>query len=144
MNLLLRAWLPREKRMLQHDDVSIIEGQVFERYCDENGYIRNTLKPDAILMTSFGLVDRNDKPIYVGDIVKKIAPLSTIISEVVVVDGVMKLKSMEYKRDGTQNDEFPKQLDISVLQSPYQRYEIIGNIYENSVLLLDYPELLEG
>lgn len=145
MNLILRAWLPKEKKMLHHDEVSFTESQVFKRvYDDRTGHKNSFPKDDAVLMFNMGLVDRNGTPIFNGDIVKKIAPLSTIIGEVVVDNGAMILKTRDYWRDGTQNKEFPKQLDISALQSPCQRYEIIGNIYECPVLLLDYPELLEG
>lgn len=110
---------------------------------NEGNWFNLTGQPHTAIMQYIGTVDRNDKPIFDGDIVRKIAPHSTIIGKVVVDDGALILKTRDYKRDGTRNENLPEYLPIIVLQSPYQRYEVIGNIYENPELFLNYPKLLE-
>lgn len=137
MNLILRAWLPKEKRMIQHKEVSIINGEVFERYCDEDGYIRNVLKQDAILMVSLGSQDKNEKFIFNGDVVRRNIPFGKSVSIVAIHGGSFKLECAEYL-DG----EFHSK-GVLPMNTYTEWYEIMGNIYENPVLLMDYPELLE-
>lgn len=144
MILLLRAWLPKEKRMLHHNEISLTEGRVFERiYDDRTGYINSFEKKNAILMISLGLKDRNAVPIFNGDIVKRNSPFGEFIGEAVIHKGVTQFKTCKYGISYSMFNDSVRYQDGYASADVPQEYEKLGNIYENPVLLIDYPELLE-
>ncbi|MEK4025369.1 YopX family protein [Sporosarcina sp. FSL W7-1283] len=138
MKLILRAWLPDRKKMLHHDEISLTEGRVFERIYDPRTGMNSFARDNAVPMISLGAKDRNKKLIYSGDVVKRIIPLGIAIGVVVVHNGVFKLECATYIYESF------KEKNLIPLSTYAQRYEVLGNIYEDPALLKEYSELIES
>ena len=122
-----RAWDSVEKKVVEHFFIT------------DNGLICNMEKPtsdskllipieksELILMQSTGLVDKNGKEVFVGDIIK-------------CTRGCLHEVYIEKEYGGTYCGGMPA-VYLKDLREGYawtEHEEIIGNIYEN-------PELLEG
>ena len=124
-----RAWDSVEKKFVEHFFIT------------DNGLICNMEKPtsdckllipieksELILMQSTGLLDKNNKEIFEGDVVRQVRTQPTTENEVII--GVVTMIEGAWL---IMNDN--EQL-ASYLWSETDENEIIGNIYEN-------PELLE-
>ena len=128
-----RAWLKKEKKMIEPNDILNISFKLGEVVPDFNFKFDKEDYSffDLELMQSTGLFDKNGKEIFDGDILK-----------VKIMSGQSWLETVRY------NDEkamfVSKEVKRKVLESPlYDLFitdlfevEVIGNIYEN-------PELVE-
>ena len=125
MKLKFRAWLKKRQEMDNEiDHISWLEDEL---YCigDEITYMVSA--EDLVLMQSTGLVDKNGKEIFEGDIVRQVRtqPITeneTITGVVTMIEGAWLIM----------ND--CEQL-ASYLWSETDENEIIGNVYENRELL---------
>jgi len=116
--------MPEEIKIRCWDGVGNHGMQYFESLQEIADYYRGHKYQAEMLFT--GLVDKNGKEIWEGDILVKFCPCCskdltgefTEIKEMIFKDGKFVLKDANYHYD-------------------LNRYEVIGNIYEN-------PELLEN
>ena len=139
---LFRAWSKKENKMFQ---VMVVEAFADGSFYHKNEHLKvglldniegqSKLAPDVIrfvpyseveLMQCTGLKDKNGKLIYEGDIVKN-------------EDSVLAIT--EPKRTGCGcHDGWGYSLPNDEDESPFEGYEIIGNIYESPELLAtSYP-----
>lgn len=130
MILKYRAWDKHEQKMFTNDELIIWNGNVYAN--DSKKLTCNNLKgwsiDDEYLMQSTGLVDKNGKEIFEGDVVRQVRTQPTTENEIII--GVVTMIEGAWL---IMND--CEQL-ASKLWSETDENEIIGNIYEN-------PELLE-
>lgn len=101
------------------------------QYKDEVGVSRFIKFKNAILMQSTGLLDKNDKEIFEGDVVKNGKNVMCMKRHDTLGFYVEQKGEVQFIADGMDLEEFEedaKEIADSI--------EIIGNIYEN-------PELLE-
>lgn len=146
MKLILRAWLPDEKKMLHHDEITLTEGEVYKRiYNKHTGHMNSFRVTNAILMMCIGLKDKqDDKLVFEGDIIefhhidedyknRETTPIVWLGEE---WNNPIYFTDEEYiKKDCN------KHVCLSeIFNSGYYKYEIIGNIYENSELLPEKQE----
>ena len=129
-----RAWIKTEKRMIETDDLLDIdyENEVvttqqvyFENGLPDDRDLDNFIFEEIELMQSTGLKDKNDKEVFVGDIIK-------------CTRGCLHEVYIEKEYGGTYFGGMPA-VYLKDLREGYgwtEHEEIIGNIYEN-------PELLE-
>ena len=122
-----RAWDKHGQKMFANDELIIWNGNVYAN--DSKKLTCNNLKgwsiDDEYLMQSTGLKDKNDKEVFVGDIIK-------------CTRGCLHEVYIEKEYDGTYCGGMPA-VYLKGLREGYawtEHEEIIGNIYEN-------PELLE-
>ena len=124
-----RAWDKHRQKMFANDELIIWNGNVYAN--DSKKLTCNNLKgwsiDDEYLMQSTGLVDKNGKEIFEGDIVRQVRtqPITeneTITGVVIMIEGAWLIM----------ND--CEQL-ASDLWSETDENEIIGNVYENTELL---------
>lgn len=138
-----RAWIKTEKRMIETDDLLDIdyENEVittqqvyFENGLPDDRDLDNFVFEEIKLMQSTGLVDKNGKEIFEGDIVKRYRSPFFKAKWEYQIETVLKEKaSLLLGR------EFGKNFGTIPFDSPFAKsvlLEVIGNIYEN-------PELLE-
>ena len=116
-----RAWLKKEQKMDNYiDHISWLEDEL---YCIGDGITYMVSAEDLVLMQSTGMVDKNGKEIFEGDI------LGT-------KDGLLN-GVVEYRSDlGMWTNSLIRYNNFERLCNVASSREIIGNIYEN-------PELLE-
>ena len=121
-----RAWDKHGQKMFTNDELIIWNGNVYAN--DSKKLTCNNLKgwsiDDEYLMQSTGLLDKNGKEIFEGDIIKMSKDVSVDTTYYEVVRRRGGAYSLESKQHGC--DLWIRHTDC----------EIIGNIYEN-------PELLE-
>ncbi len=129
-----RAWLKKEKRIVETDDLLCIDYEneeiVTQKIYFESGLpverdVDNYDFDEIELMQSTGLFDRNGKEVFVGDIIK-------------CTRGCPHEVYLEKEYGGTYIGGMPA-IYLKGLREGYawtEHEEIIGNIYEN-------PELLE-
>jgi uncharacterized phage protein (TIGR01671 family) len=122
-----RIWDKTEKRMINEPATEKIFLSGNGNLIDMN-HTDGYLMEDHIVMFSTGIVDKNIKDIFEGDIVLVKTWLGRIknIYFVCFEDGAFQLKSKGETQDITQ-----------CLVSNFDDIEVLGNIYEN-------PELLEA
>ena len=126
-----RAWCVNAKEMNRvvgidmTSDVITCEIEVDSEYTYGPLFVTGEY-PDAVLMQSTGLLDKNGAEIYEGDIVKPSSFASWI--------GVVKYssESVAYILD---DNEITRSVNVYLSQFNGE-FEILGNIYEN-------PELME-
>lgn len=122
-----RAWDKHGQKMFANDELIIWNGNVYAN--DSKKLTCNNLKgwsiDDEHLMQSTGLVDKNGKEVFVGDIIK-------------CTRGCLHEVYIEKEYGGTYFGGMPA-VYLKDLREGYawtEHEEIIGNVYEN-------PELLE-
>lgn len=135
-----RAWLKKEKRIVETDDLLCIdydnEEIVTQKIYFESGLpverdIDNYDFDEIVLMQSTGLKDKNGKEIFEGDILK-VANNDSSWFEVVKYDHN---KAMFISKEVNLKYEVPE-TPLYDLFSPYLfKAEVIGNIWENRDLL---------
>lgn len=130
-----RAWIKTEKRMIETDDLLDIdyENEVvttqqvyFENGLPDDRDLDNFIFEEIELMQSTGLKDKNDKEVFVGDIIK-------------CTRGCLHEVYIEKEYGGTYFGGMPA-VYLKDLREGYawtEHEEIIGNIYENRELLED-------
>ncbi len=122
MNLKFRAWLKNDKEMIEVDEIHFDNGQL-DFIGDAITFMRKANEIE--LMQSTGLLDKNGKEVFVGDIVK-------------CTRGCHHEVYLEKEYGGTFFGGMPA-IYLKGIKEGYawtEAEEIIGNIYEN-------PELLE-
>ncbi len=131
MILKYRAWDKHEQKMFTNDELIIWNGNVYAN--DSKKLTCNNLKgwsiDDEYLMQSTGLVDKNGKEIFEGDVVRQVRTQPTTENEIII--GVVTMIEGAWL---IMND--CEQL-ASKLWSETDENEIIGNVYENRELLED-------
>lgn len=128
MILKYRAWDKHGQKMFANDELIIWNGNVYAN--DSKKLTCNNLKgwsiDDEYLMQSTGLVDKNGKEVFVGDIIK-------------CTRGCLHEVYIEKEYGGTYFGGMPA-IYLKGLLSGYawtEDEEIIGNVYENKELLED-------
>ena len=126
MKLKFRAWDKHEQKMFTNDELIIWNGNVYAN--DSKKLTCNNLKgwsiDDEYLMQSTGLVDKNGKEIFEGDIVKMSKDVYSEPTYYEVVRHYGGAYRLESKQHGCE------------LWLRHTDCEVVGNIYEN-------PELWE-
>lgn len=121
-----RAWLKKEQKM--DNDVDHISWLEDELYCIGDGITYMVSAEDLELMQSTGLVDKNGKEIFEGDVVRQVRTQPTTENEIIIGVVTMIEGAWLIMSDCEQL--------ASKLWSETDENEIIGNVYEN-------PELME-
>ena len=118
------------KRMYQPDEVMVGNGDIWiidEDSCDNEWIVNN----DLHLMQSTGLLDKNGKEIFEGDVIAiEVDDTGTPINARVFQNSKIGVLMFHVFED---NEDVPM---VELLEDISVAFEIIGNIYEN-------PELLE-
>lgn len=122
-----RAWLKKEQKM--DNDVDHISWLEDELYCIGDGITYMVSAEDLELMQSTGLVDRDGKEIFEGDI---------LCDEGIEQESEFVYVTVSYREGMWVCDQITDELCGygGALNEFNNDYSIIGNIYEN-------PELLE-
>lgn len=110
--------------------MSPVIGIVDMCYHDWDKKIDTLGKKNVEILQFTGLIDRNDREIYVGDIVKQEIKGRLVLCEIVFDENRAKFGGEAYV-----DFKVPDEIKISIRQSD-DRPEIMGNKFEN-------PELLE-
>lgn len=122
MKLKFRAWLKKRQEMDNEiDHISWLEDEL---YCIGDGITYMVSAEDLVLMQSTGLVDKNGKEIFEGDIVKMSKDVYSEPTYYEVVRHYGGAYRLESKQHGCE------------LWLRHTDCKVVGNIYEN-------PELLE-
>jgi uncharacterized phage protein (TIGR01671 family) len=118
-----RAWLKKEQKMDNYiDHISWLEDEL---YCIGDGITYMVEAEDLVLMQSTGLVDKNGKEIFEGDIVKMSKDVYSEPTYYEVVRHCGGAYRIESKQHGCE------------LWLRHTDCEVVGNVYENSELLED-------
>ena len=125
--LRFRAWLKKEKEMIDVDEIHWDRGK-FEFIGD--GITFQRLANEVELMQSTGLKDKNGKEIFEGDIIKVTNENSWL--EVVSYE---KEKSMFVIEEINRNFKVPSSPLYDLFNTTIFESEIVGNIYENPELI---------
>ena len=132
MTLKYRAWDKHGQKMFANDELIIWNGNVYAN--DSKKLTCNNLKgwsiDDEYLMQSTGLIDKNGKEIFEGDIVQ-FEDCYTETDFLYVNTGIVEWSQGSFTITNRDSVEMGDLLDGEFLD-----VTIIGNIYEN-------PELLE-
>ena len=119
-----RAWLKKEQKMDNYiDHVSWLEDEL---YCIGDGITYMVSAEDLVLMQSTGLVDKNGKEIFEGDILDYKGRKALVRWHGSYASFIYRFVDEPHKRNA----------EWKPLYLAYMKCEIIGNIYEN-------PEFLE-
>ena len=124
-----RAWEKIQKEFLDMSDACyylLPHGNLVQITCNERKPDTH-IELDTVVQLYTGLKDCKGREIYEGDIVKNIVTLC--VGEILWVKA--------YCRYGLKEAIFPNSTKPIVDCTMAQRYEVIGNIYEN-------PELIGG
>ena len=118
-----RAWLKKEQKMDNYiDHISWLEDEL---YCIGDGITYMVSAEDLVLMQSTGLVDKNGKEIFEGDIVKMSKDVYSEPTYYEVVRHYGGAYRLESKQHGCE------------LWLRHTDCEVVGNVYENRELLED-------
>nr|DAW69808.1 MAG TPA: YopX protein [Caudoviricetes sp.] len=118
-----RAWLKKKQEMDNEiDHISWLEDEL---YCIGDGITYMVSAKDLVLMQSTGLVDKNGKEIFEGDIVKMSKDVYSEPTYYEVVRHYGGAYRLESKQHGCE------------LWLRHTDCEVVGNIYENRELLED-------
>lgn len=116
-----RAWLKKEKKMDNYiDHISWLEDEL---YCIGDGITYMVSAEDLLLMQSTGLVDKDGKEIFEGDIVKMAKDVYSEPTYYEVVRHYGGAYRIESKQHGCE------------LWLRHTDCEVVGNVYENKELL---------
>ena len=120
-----RVWDKHSQKMFTNDELIIWNNNVYAN--DSKKLTCNNLKgwsiDDEYLMQSTGLVDKNNKEIFEGDIVQFFDSLYTVFYD--ISEGSYRLKPHD--------DRWV--VDYMCNFSSEESFEVVGNIYENKELL---------
>lgn len=120
-----RAWLKKEQKMDNYiDHVSWLEDEL---YCIGDGITYMVSAEDLVLMQSTGLVDKNGKEIFEGDILDYKGRKALVRWHGSYASFIYRFVDEPHKRNA----------EWKPLYLAYMKCEIIGNIYENRELLED-------
>lgn len=123
MKLKFRAWLKQKQKMDNYiDHISWLEDEL---YCIGDGITYMVSAEDLVLMQSTGLVDKNGKEIFEGDIVKMSKDVYSEPTYYEVVRHYGGAYRLESKQHGCE------------LWLRHTDCEVVGNVYENRELLED-------
>ena len=123
MILKFRAWLKKKQEMDNEiDHISWLEDEL---YCIGDGITYMVSAKDLVLMQSTGLVDKNGKEIFEGDIVKMSKDVYSEPTYYEVVRHYGGAYRLESKQHGCE------------LWLRHTDCEVVGNVYENRELLED-------
>ena len=123
MKLKFRAWLKKRQEMDNEiDHISWLEDEL---YCIGDGITYMVSAEDLVLMQSTGLVDKNGKEIFEGDIVKM---SKDVYSEPTYYE-VVRHRGGAYRLESKQHG--------CELWLRHTDCEVVGNVYENRELLED-------
>ena len=123
MKLKFRAWLKKRQEMDNEiDHISWLEDEL---YCIGDGITYMVSAEDLVLMQSTGLVDKNGKEIFEGDIVKM---SKDVYSEPTYYE-VVRHRGGAYRLESKQHG--------CELWLRHTDCEVVGNVYENPGLLGD-------
>ena len=118
-----RAWLKKKQEMDNYiDHISWLEDEL---YCIGDGITYMVSAEDLELMQSTGLIDKNGKEIFEGDIVKMAKDVYSEPTHYEVVKHYGGAYRLESKQHGCE------------LWLRHTDCEVVGNVYENSELLED-------
>ena len=121
MKLKFRAWLKQKQKMDNYiDHISWLEDEL---YCIGDGITYMVSAEDLVLMQSTGLVDKNGKEIFEGDIVKMSKDVYSEPTYYEVVRHYGGAYRLESKQHGCE------------LWLRHTDCEVVGNVYENKELL---------
>lgn len=121
MKLKFRAWLKKEQKMDNYiDHISWLEDEL---YCIGDGITYMVSAEDLVLMQSTGLVDRDGRIIFEGDIVKM---SKDVYSEPTYYE-VVRHRGGAYRLESNQHG--------CELWLRYADCEVVGNVYENQEYL---------
>lgn len=121
MKLRFRAWLKKKQEMDNEiDHISWLEDEL---YCIGDGITYMVSAKDLVLMQSTGLVDKNGKEIFEGDIVKMSKDVYSEPTYYEVVRHYGGAYRLESKQHGCE------------LWLRHTDCKVVGNIYENKELL---------
>ena len=137
MELKFRAWDKDNNSMFysednQSDDFTFIgekDGLQFY-HIDENRYLKDT---NSVLMQYTGLTDKNGVEIFEGDILRLLN--SDVLCEVVYEAPSFCRRWLNSKVGNVRGVEME-----SMAHNTHIAYEVIGNIYENEILLEEYKK----
>lgn len=116
-----RAWLKKEQKMDNYiDHISWLEDEL---YCIGDGITYMVSAEDLELMQSTGLVDKNGKEIFEGDIVKM---SKDVYSEPTYYE-VVRHRGGAYRLESKQHG--------CELWLRHTDCEVVGNVYKNKELL---------
>ena len=119
-----RAWLKKEQKMDNYiDHISWLEDEL---YCIGDGITYMVSAEDLVLMQSTGLVDKNGKEIFEGDVLDYKGRKALVRWHGSYASFIYRFVDELQKR----------KTEWKPLYLAYMKCEIIGNIYEN-------PELVE-
>ncbi len=122
-----RAWDKHGQKMFANDELIIWNGNVYAN--DSKKLTCNNLKgwsiDDEYLMQSTGLVDKNGKEIFEGDIVKM---AKDVYSEPTYYE-VVRHRGGAYRLESKQHG--------CELWLRHTECEVVGNVYENKELMED-------
>lgn len=120
-----RAWLKKEQKMDNYiDHISWLEDEL---YCIGDGITYMVSAEDLVLMQSTGLVDKNGKEIFEGDILDYKGRKALVRWHGSYASFIYRFVDEPHKRNA----------EWKPLYLAYMKCEIIGNIYENRELLED-------
>ena len=123
MKLKFRAWLKKRQEMDNEiDHISWLEDEL---YCIGDGITYMVSAEDLVLMQSTGLVDKNGKEIFEGDIVKMAKDVYSEPTYYEVVRHYGGAYRLESKQHGCE------------LWLRHTDCEVVGNVYENREFLED-------
>ena len=121
MKLKFRAWLKKRQEMDNEiDHISWLEDEL---YCIGDGITYMVSAEDLVLMQSTGLVDKNGKEIFEGDIVKMSKDVYSEPTYYEVVRHYGGAYRLESKQHGCE------------LWLRHTDCKVVGNVYENRELL---------
>lgn len=129
----------REIKFRAWDKINKVMFNPFDFFCEckyGEEYIETENKNKFELMQFTGLNDKNGKEIFEGDIVRY-TKSKDFVSEIFIIEltnGFFGGKWMTYFKDGKRN--WHDCISPALKHKEMNKYEVIGNIYEN-------PELLE-
>lgn len=119
-----RAWLKKDKEMIEVDEIHFYNGE-FDFIGDAITWMCKS--NDCVLMQSTGLTDKNDKEIFEGDVLK-VTNLSSWLEVVSFNEDKAMFVSKETKR---KVEETPL---YDLFNTDIFEVEIIGNIHTNPKL----------
>ena len=118
-----RAWIKKEQKMDNYiDHISWLEDEL---YCIGDGITYMVSAEDLVLMQSTGLVDKNGKEIFEGDILDYNGRKALVRWHGSYASFIFRFVDELQKRNA----------EWKPLYLAYMKCEIIGNIYENKELL---------